>query len=70
MKAPHYHTFNPTRIWKLCLLSLICGLPFPMIVITDDVVMCHWCRCDVHFVACVFDKNPIAFLNDGTRFKR
>mgnify|MGYP000020830337 FL=1 len=68
MKAPHYHAFNPTRILGFCLLSLICGLPFPMIVITGDDIYCNvplvsFVMCI--FVACVFDK-AYRILNDGT----
>ena len=68
IKASHYHAFNPTRILGFCLLSLICGLPFPMILITGDDVYCNvplvsFVMCI--FVACVFDK-AYRILNDGT----
>lgn len=68
IKAPQYHAFNSTRILGFCLLSLICGLPFPMILITRDDVYCNvplvsFVMCI--FVACVFDK-AYRILNDGT----
>ena len=68
IKTPQYHAFNSTRILGFCLLSLICGLPFPMILITGDDVYCNvplvsFVMCI--FVACVFDK-AYRILNDGT----
>ena len=68
IKAPQYHAFNSTRILGFCLLSLICGLPFPMILIMRDDVYCNvplvsFVMCI--FVACVFDK-AYRILNDGT----
>ena len=68
IKTSHLSTFNPTRILGFCLLSLICGLPFPMIVITGDDIYCNvplvsFVMCI--FVACVFDK-AYRILNDGT----
>ena len=68
IKVPQYHAFNSTRILGFCLLSLICGLPFPMILITGDDVYCNvplvsFVMCI--FVACVFDK-AYRILNDGT----
>ena len=68
IKVPQYHAFNSTRILGFCLLSLICGLPFPMILIMRDDVYCNvplvsFVMCI--FVACVFDK-AYRILNDGT----
>ena len=68
IKAPQYHAFNSSRILGFCLLSLICGLPFPMILIMRDDVYCNvplvsFVMCI--FVACVFDK-AYRILNDGT----
>ena len=61
IKVPQYHAFNSTRILGFCLLSLICGLPFPMILITGDDVYCN--------VPLVFLIRLIAFLMMG-QFKR
>ena len=68
IKAPQYHAFNSTRILGFCLLSLIFGFPFPVILISSDDVYCNvplvsFVMCI--FVACVFDK-AYRILNDGT----
>lgn len=66
-KTPHLCTFNPARILGFCLLSLIFGFPFPVILIPSDDVYCNvplvsFVMCI--FVACVFDK-AYRILNDG-----
>lgn len=67
-KTPHLRAFNPARILGFCLLSLIFGFPFPVILISSDDVYCNvplvsFVMCI--FVACVFDK-AYRILNDGT----
>lgn len=67
-KTPHLRAFNPARILGFCLLSLIFGFPFPVILIPNDDVYCNvplvsFVMCI--FVACVFDK-AYRILNDGT----
>ena len=59
IKTSHLRTFNPTRILGFCLLSLIFGFPFPVILIPSDDVYCNvplvsFVMCI--FIACVFDK--------------
>ena len=67
-KTPHLRTFNPARILGFCLLSLIFGFPFPVILISSEYVYCNvplvsFVMCI--FVACVFDK-AYRILNGGS----
>ena len=68
IKAPQYHAFNSTRILGFCLLSLVFGFPFPVILIPSDDVYCNvplvsFVMCI--FIACVFDK-AYRILNGGS----
>ncbi len=68
IKKSHLRAFNPARILGVCLLSLIFGFPFPVILISSEYVYCNvplvsFVMCI--FIACVFDK-AYRILNDGT----
>ena len=67
-KTPHLRAFDLARILGFCLLSLIFGFPFPVILISSEYVYCNvplvsFVMCI--FIACVFDK-AYRILNDGT----